>query len=168
MDERKKLRVYCETSFWSYLTGKPTTDEKIARWQAFTLKWWETIAPLCEIYISQYVQLEAADGGAEYAAKRQAAMKSSLVVDGYIEQVRNLSRMLLDAHAIPKTEPTDALHIATATIYQMDAILTWNCKHMANPVALPKTVSTIAKAGFQSPIVITPEEFLNRKEEFGL
>ena len=65
-------------------------------------------------------------------------------------------------------EPTDALHIATATIYQMDVLLTWNCKHMANPVALPKTILTIARSGYQSPVIITPEDFLNRKEEFGL
>ena len=27
----KRLKVYCETTFWSYLTGRQTTDEKIAR-----------------------------------------------------------------------------------------------------------------------------------------
>jgi len=58
--------------------------------------------------------------------------------------------------------------MATVTVYQMDVLLTWNCKHMANPVALPKTISTIAKAGYQSPVIITPEDFLSRKEEFGL
>lgn len=35
----KKLKIYCETSFWFYLTGRQTDDEKIARWQALTLKW---------------------------------------------------------------------------------------------------------------------------------
>lgn len=79
-----------------------------------------------------------------------------------------LAKSLLSAHAVPETEPTDALHIATATIYQMDVLLTWNCKHMANPVALPKTISTIARSGYRSPVIITPEDFLNRKEEFGL
>ncbi len=26
-----KLKIYCETSFWSYLVGGPTSDEKVAR-----------------------------------------------------------------------------------------------------------------------------------------
>ena len=39
---------------------------------------------------------------------------------------------------------------------------------MANPVALPKTVSTISKAGYECPVIITPMDFLDRKEEFGL
>lgn len=168
MAEEKRLKIYCETSFWSYLTGRPTTDEKVARWQAYTLKWWKEIASRCDIYVSQHVQAEAAEGGQQYAARRQEAMGGALTVDGYIDEVRDLAKVLLKAHAIPETEPTDAQHVATATIYQMDVLLTWNCKHMANPVALPKTIATITKAGYSSPVIITPEDFLNRKEEFGL
>ena len=95
-------------------------------------------------------------------------MADALNLDGYVDEVHELAKVLLAAHAIPETEPTDALHVATATIYQMDVLLTWNCKHMANPVALPKTISAITRAGYQSPIIITPEDFLNRREEFGL
>ena len=43
-------------------------------------------------------------------------------------EIKKLAATLLNAHAIPQTEPTDALHIATATVYGMDAVLTWNCK----------------------------------------
>ena len=163
-----KLKVYCETSFWSYLTGRQSSDEKIARCQAFTLKWWEDIAPHCEIYVSQHVKSEAAEGNPSSAVRRQQVMVDALDLDGYIDEIRVLAKSLLSAHAVPETEPTDALHIATATIYQMDALLTWNCKHMANPVALPKTISTIARSGYRSPVIITPEDFLSRKEEFGL
>ena len=70
MDEQKRLKVYCETSFWSYLTGRPTKDEKVARDQALTLKWWDEVAPLCDIYISQHVTTESADGGPQFAARR--------------------------------------------------------------------------------------------------
>ena len=31
-----KLKIYCETSFWSCLVGGPTSDEKVARWQSLT------------------------------------------------------------------------------------------------------------------------------------
>ena len=95
-------------------------------------------------------------------------MTSAQFVDGMIESVENLARLLQEGYAVPKTEVTDAAHIATASFYGMDVLLTWNCKHMANPVALPKTILTIARSGYQSPIIITPEDFLNRKEELGL
>lgn len=163
-----KLKVYCETSFWSYLAGKQTADEKIARDQALSLKWWQEISPACDIYISQHVTVEATRGSALLAARRSEVMSSALSVDGMIEEVRHLAATLLNAHAVPETEPTDALHIATASVYAMDVLLTLNCRHMANPVALPKTVSTISKAGYQCPIIITPGEFIDRREEFGL
>ena len=45
----KKLKVYCETSFWSYLNGRQTPLQHIAVKQAATLQWWQEIAPKCEI-----------------------------------------------------------------------------------------------------------------------
>ena len=84
------------------------------------------------------------------------------------EEARALADTLLRAHALPEKARTDALHVALAAVRGADLLLTWNCRHMANPVALPKTISTIARSGYQSPVIITPEDFLNRKEEFGL
>ena len=48
------------------------------------------------------------------------------------------------------SEPTDAekveaaneLHIAAASVAGMDVLLTWNCRHMANPHTLPLTRPT--------------------------
>ncbi len=44
----KKLKVYCETSFWSFLNGRPTPLAHIAVKQAATLQWWQEIAPKCD------------------------------------------------------------------------------------------------------------------------
>ena len=116
MGNEKKLKVYCETTFWSYLVGRQTTDEKIARDQAFTLKWWQEIAPKCDIYISQYVGIESARGNAEMAERRLQCMTSAQSVDGMIESVEHLARLLHEGYAVPVTETTDAAHIATAAI----------------------------------------------------
>ena len=163
-----KLKIYCETSFWSYLVGGPTSDEKVARWQALTRKWWEEIAPKCEIFISQYVVDEAEKGYAQMAARRKEASASALRLDGKLPEVYELAEELRRLHAIPENEVTDSLHIATASVYAMDVLLTWNCRHMANIVTLPKTVSIVARAGYECPAIITPEDFFNRQEEFKL
>ena len=114
------------------------------------------------------MKTEAADGDPSCAIRLQQAMASALNLDGYVDEVRALAKALLAVHAIPETEPTDALHIATATIYQLDVLLTWNCKHMANLVTLPKTAAIVTKAGYECPVIITPDEFLAKKEAFGL
>lgn len=41
MSEEKKQKVYIETSFVSYLTGRATTREPVASWQAASRQWWE-------------------------------------------------------------------------------------------------------------------------------
>ena len=43
MGEEKKQKVYLETSFVSYLTGRATTREPIASWQAASRQWWEAV-----------------------------------------------------------------------------------------------------------------------------
>ena len=79
----------------------------------------------------------------------------------------DLAEALMSGHAVPDSEPTDAFHISTAAVNGMDVLLTWNCRHMANPITLPVTASIIAKAGYRCPVIVTPEEFMARKEELG-
>ena len=168
MAEEKKLTVYCETSFWSFLNGRPTPLAHIAVKQAETLRWWQEIAPKCEIYISQYVNREARGGDPERAALRCESLCGVSAVDASIPNVTELASLLMRGHAVPDSESTDAIHIAAAAVYGMNVLLTLNCKHMANPVTLPVTATIIAKAGYRCPIVITPGDFLERKEEFAL
>jgi len=148
MAEEKKLKVYCETSFWSFLNGRPTPLAHIAVKQAATLQWWQEIAPLCEIYISQHVGEEADGGNPERAEMRRKSIAGRIAVNGMTPEVLELAKCLMAEHAVPETEATDAAHIATASIYGMDVLLTWNCRHMANPVALPKTVAVVTKCGY--------------------
>lgn len=42
----------------------------------------------------------------------------------------------------------------------MDILLTWNCKHMANLITLPKTASVIAANGYECPKILTPKDAL--------
>ena len=87
-------------------------------------------------------------------------MKGSIiaVLPDNTEAVVSLARKLIAGHALPDGEMTDALHIATAAVNGMDVLLTWNCKHMANLVTLPKTASVVAFAGYECPKILTPEK----------
>lgn len=168
MAEEKRLKIYCETSFWSFLNGRPTALEHIAVKQAATLRWWEEIASKCDIYISQFVEDESESGNPERAAMRRASIANIPSLDGSVSEVADLAEKLIAVHAVPGTETTDASHIATAAVYGIDFLLTWNCRHMANPVTMPLTATTIIKEGYKCPVIITPSEFLERREEIGL
>lgn len=157
---KKKLNVYCETSFWSWLVSRPSTDPDHAVKQAWTRKWWEESAPGCEIFISEHVLTEAARGDSERVRRRLDILEGIQGLDGSTPEIAGLAHVLLSAHAVPQDEVTDAYHIATAAIHGMDVLLTWNCRHLANRFALPKTIAVVTKAGFQCPAIVTPENFL--------
>jgi len=45
---------------------------------------------------------------------------------------------------LPIKAGDDALHIALATEHDMDYLLTWNCKHIANPM-IQKKIAALSR-----------------------
>ena len=160
MNVESKLKVYLETSFVSYLTGGATINAKIAADQAYTRQWWECEKDKVLIFVSGYTLSECEDGNAEKSRRRLDAIRGIEILPDNIDKVILLARKLIDGHALPEGETTDALHIATAAVNGMDVLLTWNCKHMANPHTLPMTRKIIAEAGFFCPAIMTPKTFI--------
>lgn len=156
----QKLKVYLETSFVSYLTGGETDNVRIASDQAYSRLWWAQERPKCDVFASVYTSAEAEKGGSQMVARRKQILESVPQLEFDEEKVIDLAQKLLDGQALPSGEGTDALHIAVAAVTGMDVVLSWNCKHIANPHTLPKTRSIVAGAGFQCPQVMTPKTFL--------
>jgi hypothetical protein len=59
---------------------------------------------------------------------------------------------------------SDALHIAIAAVHGLDYLLTWNCRHIANAVTLPKVYATCRRAGYEPPFVCTPPELMEGQQ----
>ena len=52
----------------------------------------------------------------------------------------------------------DALHVAVATVHGMDMLLTWNCKHIANPIVQAAIADYLETVRLLLPFICTPEE----------
>ena len=116
------------------------------------------------MFVSGYTISESGDGGPEYVKRRMDVIKGVPVIMEDPEKVAELGSKLLNGHAVPEGEVTDAMHIASAAIAGMDVLLTWNCKHMANPHTLPKTRAIVAAAGYVCPAVMTPKTFIENTQ----
>ena len=161
MAKKRRLKVYLESSFVSYFTGRETDDAKIAADQAHTRRWMREQAPLCELRISQFVIDESMKGPRADVARREEFMRGKEFATVDMKRVASLAKDLLKGHALPSKEVMDAFHIATASVAGMDVLLTWNCRHMANPHTLPLTKEIVRKAGFHCPEIMTPKTFLD-------
>ena len=160
MGEEKKQKVYLETSFVSYLTGRATTREPVASWQAASRQWWEAVRPSCDLFVSRYVIMEAEKGDAEQVVCRMDVIRDIPSLDVGHEKIEEVAKILISEHAVPENETTDAYHIATAAFYGMDVLLTWNCRHMANEFTLPTTYGVLRDAGLKCPVIITPKRYM--------
>ena len=59
----------------------------------------------------------------------------------------------------------DAVHIAVATLHRVDFLLTWNCRHIANPMVQEKIAVYLEQHGLFLPIICTPEELLGGNDD---
>lgn len=116
-------RIYIETSVISYLTSRPSRDLIIAARQEITGEWWEKRGAAFEAVTSNLVLKEVAAGNPEAAMRRlvicQPLPKLSIEAD-----CEELADRLIKTGAVPPTEQEDAMHIALATLAQVDYIAT--------------------------------------------
>lgn len=76
------------------------------------------------------------------------------------DECKQLAKVLISKKAIPIEFPEDALHIAVASVHNIDVIVTWNFKHINNPFTRRKIKEILESKGYESPELCSPEEFL--------
>ncbi len=66
----------------------------------------------------------------------------------------------MDKKCLPLKAVVDYLHISIASIHNMNYLLTWNCKHIANAKMRPLIEKVIFDNGYIAPIICIPEKLL--------
>ena len=146
-----KPLLYLETTIPSYLTSKPSRDLIVAARQRTTLDWWLRRQHDFQVFVSQIVLDEAAEGDRQAAAARLAAIEvvPLLAVN---DEVISLAQMLLRQRVLPRKATRDAAHIAVSAVHGMHFLLTWNCAHLANAEIFDAVEAVCAVAGYKCPI----------------
>lgn len=155
-----KPSVYVETTIVSYLTARPSRDVIILGHQELTRIWWEWEKQRYRVLISPAVAEEARQGDPSFAEKRLALLAGleSLEPDPAVEAI---AAELRQALSLPERAASDAIHLAFAVHYEVDYLLTWNCKHLANARNLRLLAEYTSQGGSWLPIVCTPAEMVD-------
>jgi len=151
--------IYIETSIVSYLTSRPSQDPIIAGRQAITKLWWQEPQQNAVRFVSVLVIEEAQKGDPDAAASR-LEMIAAIPVLTLSETAIIVADALVAGGAIPGAYRDDALHVALAAVHNMDFLLTWNCKHLANAFLRRKTMQIVERLGYTCPVICTPEELM--------
>jgi hypothetical protein len=131
----------------------------IAAHQQLTRDWWESRGPAFDLYVSEPVLEEAAAGDAKLAKKRLKLLADIRIL-ALTEGILRLAQRLIGDGPIPRKAAGDALHIAIATSYACEYLLTWNCQHIANAEFQRLARLVVRRRGFELPTICTPEELM--------
>src|ERR1039458_6560481 len=149
--------VYIETTIVSFLVARPSRGKILAGHQELTRQWWQEGRLRYKCVTSEEVLREASLGEAEMSRRRAEALAGMtvLMVD---DRARGLARELLAEKILPPAAASDAIHAALASLSQVNILLTWNCRHLANPHLLRRLRELMARRGLTLPEICTPIE----------
>ncbi len=151
--------VYIETTIVSYLVARPSRDLLVATHQQITQDWWIERRQEFDCYISQIVIEEASVGDPKQVKKRIDIINAFPALE-VTEAVENLTRAILAKGVLPTRAVRDAAHIAVAVVNNMDYLLTWNCRHLANAQIMRRVAGVCTEEGYDMPLICTPEELM--------
>jgi len=152
----KKI-VYIETTIVSYLVARPSSDLVLSAHQQVTQNWWQVERENYACITSDEVMREAALGEPGMSRRRLDALTDITMVTTGGEAIR-LAQGILDEGILPPTVFPDAVHVVMAAMNGASILLTWNCRHLANPHLLPRLRKYLEGHGLVLPEVCTPIE----------
>ena len=158
MRNNTQHRVYIETTIPSFYYTLRTDIESLAR-QSWTRKWWDQYADQFILFSSTAVIDELRKGVGEKTQERINLVKNLeiLPVGAVINQI---AATYIEWSVMPQDLFGDAHHVALASLHDVDALLTWNCKHIANfnKVHLIRQINL--ELGLPTPELVTPLNYL--------
>lgn len=154
--------IYIESSIFGPLTSRPNPAPHLAAIQQATIEWWNYHRHGFKLHVSDLVLEEIAQGEPFYAQRRlQLARELNRLPIS--TEVQSVAKELIERHAIPVDSKEDAVHIACAAVHHLDYLLTWNCKHIANPLIQTAIRQSLLVLGVSSPKLLTPAQLLVEK-----
>lgn len=155
--------AYIETTIPSYYSARNSRSILEASRQLATREWWDSGCSGFDLVTSTETLNEAGEGDPEMAKARLELLRVIPILP-VTEAAAGLARTLVATGLVPMIASPDAVHIALASAHQIDFLVTWNFKHIANPRIRERMRTTINDSGYRMPVMCSPEELLNDDE----
>ena len=152
--------VYIETTIPSYIISEQSQDIILLSRQVLTKEWWDNERKYYDLFISQIVIDEILAGNKVFAKKRLNLINRIKLLD-FNTEIEELAKLYMQYFNFPEKLVRDIYHIAYSVYYNMDFLLTWNCRHLANAHFKVQIERFNSKFGLKTPEICTPEELKN-------
>lgn len=152
--------AYIETTIPSFHYSA-RADAAATRRRAWTREWWVSARETHDLVTSQEVLLELAAGTSELVPLRLELLKAIPLLP-LVPQLAEIVATYARHKLMPARSGGDAVHLAIASLFECDFIVTWNCKHLANPNKFEHIRRVNRLLGLPVPDIVTPLDLLLR------
>lgn len=161
----KKLRIYLDTSVVNFLYADDAPDFRRVTEAFFT-----DYAGRNELYGSDVLLRELDNDPDPERRKRHMDVLRrhdvAMLPSSRDDEVVRLADAYLKQEIVPVKNRDDALHVAYATVFEMDVLLSWNFKHLANIRREARfTVVNQVQGYWRSPRIVSPLEVEDEEYE---
>src|SRR5712692_6226983 len=148
--------VYLDATIPSfYYEDRPGTV--MTAWREITVEFWDQARGRYELFLSDETIRELQDTG--YPEEKRGnclALVAGIRRLAVTPDVTELAVYYVREHLMPANYLGDAFHLALATWYRIQYLLTWNCKHLANANKFDHIQVLNARRRLVSPALVTP------------
>ncbi len=123
----------------------------------WTQEWWKSKKDNYQCFTSDAVinELEMGDYPKKNEKLSLLANVELLEINPSIEEI---VEVYLAHYLMPKNDLGDALHLAIASYYKIDFLLTWNCRHLANANKRAHIRRINERLSLFTPALVTPNQ----------
>lgn len=163
----KKLNIYLDTSVINHLFADDAPEAKLLTIELFdkyikTKKYNTYISP---IVLTEINQTENEDKKVKLISVIKDYDLRILDIETNKNDIEFIAQEYIEQGILPRKSLMDALHIAVCTYYQIDALISWNYKHMANINRERKVISWNIGEGYTHNMrICTPMEVIYENE----
>ena len=151
-------KVYVETSvIGAYFEER--TDVVSASQRHWSRLWWDQIRSEYDVVVSPGVITELENPNYPYSQDTVALVKNTQKLE-IVEEVYDIIDIYINRKLMPQDPLGDALHLAVASYHKCDYLLTWNCKHLANPNKFRHIWIVNTALGLYTPVITTPNQLI--------
>lgn len=152
-----KPKLYIDTTIPSYVFNDHVFDKQKAAKKLFEYIDKEK----AEAYISTVVTREINKTRDGYLKDKLVALIKNMPVLEVTLECAEFAGEYIQRRIIPQENRDDALHIACASVYEIDFLISYNFEHIVRIKTIDNVSAINVLLGFKTPRIIIPEEVID-------
>ena len=147
--------VYLDSSFISACVTDRADAKSVARRET-SREWWDTQRLRHELVISQEVLKELSVPA--FTRRDEAlALVSDLPLLEIDGEVSGVAEVFVKEFLMPGPAVGDSVHVAVCAVHDVEYLLSWNVRHLANPNKTAHLQAICRRLGLIPPQIVTPD-----------